>query len=60
MRRRRRLLDGLTEARGGATMETGLILALGAMFALTVREFVASPFLAQFTRAVRIISQALA
>lgn len=60
MRQRRKILDGLSEERGGAALETGLLMALGAIFALTMREFVASPLLSQFTRAVRIISQALA
>nr|WP_241736152.1 hypothetical protein [Caulobacter sp. RHG1] len=57
---KRKILDGLTEERGGAALETGLILSLGAFFALVVREVVASPLLAQLTRAAKVISQALA
>ena len=59
-KQKRKILDGLVEERGGAALETGLILALGAFFTLTVREFVASPLLAQLTRAAKVLSQALA
>lgn len=58
--RKRKILDGLVEERGGAAVEAGLVLALGAAVVFTVRELIASPLLAQLTRAVRIISQALA
>ncbi len=55
-----KILDGLAEERGGAALETGLLLALAAACALVVRELVASPLLAQLTRAAKVISQALA
>ena len=45
---------------GGAAMETGLLLALAAAFAFTLRHIVASPLLTAFTRASKVISQALA
>lgn len=59
-KRRRKILDGLVETRGGAALETGLLLALGAACAFVVREWLASPLLGPLTRAARAISQALA
>jgi Flp pilus assembly pilin Flp len=45
---------------GGAAMETGLLLALAAAFAFTMRQMMASPLLGVFTKATKVISQALA
>lgn len=45
---------------GGAALETGLLLALAAAFAFTVRHLVAGPLLGTLTKASRVIGQALA
>lgn len=52
--------DFVETEEGGAAMETGLLLALAAAFAFTLRHVVASPMLSVFTRASKVISQALA
>jgi len=44
---------------GGAALETGLLLALAAASAFTLRYLVLSPLLANFTKATRALSQAL-
>lgn len=45
--------------KGGAAMETALLLGLGAAFAFVLRHALANPLLATFTRASKVISQAL-
>lgn len=45
---------------GGAALETGLLLALAAVFAFSLRHVVTSPVLGVFTKASKVISQALA
>ena len=56
---KRKLLDGLTDERGGAALETGLLLALSAGLVVIVKHFMASPMLVYLNRAARIIGQAL-
>ncbi len=56
---KRKLLDGLREERGGAALETGLLLALSAGLVVIVKHFMASPMLVYLNRAARIIGQAL-
>ncbi len=56
---KRKLLDGLTEERGGAAVETALLLALSAMVVVTIKHFMANPMLAHLNRAARVIGQAL-
>jgi Flp pilus assembly pilin Flp len=48
------------EEEGGAALETALLLGLTAFFAFTVREIIATPLLATFTKAAQVVSQALA
>jgi Flp pilus assembly pilin Flp len=47
------------EEKGGATMETALIAALGAIMALTMKELMALPLLSFLTKAMRVLSEAL-
>jgi len=47
------------EERGGAVMETALLLGLAAFFAFTMKHLVATPLLAKFTRASQVLSEAL-
>lgn len=56
---KRKIVVGLTEERGGAALETGLLLAVSAACAFTVKAFIANPLLGSLTRAVRAIGQAL-
>ncbi|WP_454714353.1 hypothetical protein [Caulobacter segnis] len=48
------------EEEGGAALETGLLLALAAFFAVTVKHMIATPVLGTFTKAAQAMSQALA
>lgn len=49
-----------TEEEGGAALETGLLLALAAFFAVTVKHLIAAPLLGTFTKAAQALNQALA
>lgn len=44
---------------GGAALEMGLLLGLAAFFAFTLRHVVATPLLTTFTKAAKVVSQAL-
>ena len=54
------LARGLANEDGGAATETALLLALSAFFAFTLRQALAAPLLRLFTRAARVIGDALA
>jgi Flp pilus assembly pilin Flp len=44
---------------GGAALEMSLLLGLAAFFAFTLRHVVATPLLTTFTKAAKVVSQAL-
>ena len=45
---------------GGAAIELALVAGLAAILALAVKELLATPLLSVFTRASKVLSQALA
>jgi Flp pilus assembly pilin Flp len=47
------------EAKGGAALEMALVAGLAAFFAYTMKHLLAAPLLANFTRAAKVLSQAL-
>ncbi len=53
------LAEGLTSEEGGAATEMALMIGLAAFFAFTLRHVLASPLLDTFTRAARVVSEAL-
>lgn len=44
---------------GGAAIETALLLGLAALFALTVKQLLATPLLTTFAKVAQALSQAL-
>lgn len=48
------------EEKGGAALEMGLLLGLAAFFAFTMKHLIAAPLLGTFTKAAKVVSQALA
>jgi Flp pilus assembly pilin Flp len=53
------LARGLASEDGGAAMEMALLIGLSAFFAFTLRHVLAAPLLDTFTRAARVVSEAL-
>lgn len=45
---------------GGAAMEMALLLGLAAFFAFTMKHLLATPLMGTFSKAARVMSQALA
>lgn len=60
-KRSRKLSGGAAgDEAGSAAIETALLLGLAAFFAFTLKQLLAAPLLSAFTRAAKVLSQALA